>query len=256
MANNFDKALGYVLISEGGNSDDPRDPGGRTSRGITQREYNAWASNNGKTDVGDVWYAPDNDIREIYMEQYWNPYCPKMPDGFDYLFFDMSVNCGRTGAVRQLQKALGVEVDGMYGQVTHAALLNQANIGLVKRLSDVRRDYYKSLRNFNTYGRGWLNRVAYAESNAISMVSPDTTIPAVTISTAKATDPAHPTVSPEASGVATGGLMTVLAGFKDQISGLSYYIPNINYILLGIAVLGLGYTAYSYWKKNKVNQAI
>ena len=32
----FGKCVGLVLVSEGPNSDDPRDPGGRTSRGITQ----------------------------------------------------------------------------------------------------------------------------------------------------------------------------------------------------------------------------
>jgi len=42
MEANFAKALAWLRTSEGGNDDDPDDSGGRTSRGITQREYNAY----------------------------------------------------------------------------------------------------------------------------------------------------------------------------------------------------------------------
>ena len=111
MADNFELSLQYVLADEGGNSDDPHDHGGRTSRGITQREYDAWNKLNGKRG-GDVWNATDADIRSIYQSQYWEPYCAALPSGLDYLFFDISVNAGRTQAVRQFQKALGnVAVD-------------------------------------------------------------------------------------------------------------------------------------------------
>ena len=38
----FPTSVALTLVSEGGNDDDPRDPGGRTSRGITQNEWNNW----------------------------------------------------------------------------------------------------------------------------------------------------------------------------------------------------------------------
>lgn len=43
MANErgFDRALPHVLIHEGGKVDHPKDPGGRTYKGITQRVFNA-----------------------------------------------------------------------------------------------------------------------------------------------------------------------------------------------------------------------
>src|SRR4029077_20066406 len=89
-AANFHKCLQLVLVSEGGNDDDPDDAGGRTSRGITQREYNAYR----KTHSGlpsDVWKAPRSAIEAIYEISYWKPWCPQFPDGVDYVFFDVAV---------------------------------------------------------------------------------------------------------------------------------------------------------------------
>ena len=39
MTSDFSEALRLVLAQEGGRVDDPRDPGGRTNRGITQATY-------------------------------------------------------------------------------------------------------------------------------------------------------------------------------------------------------------------------
>ena len=98
MESNFKASLDLVLKSEGGNDDDPQDHGGRTSRGITQREYDAWRREKGML-TQDVWKAPDSDIAMIYHDEYWRPWCDGMPMGVDYLFFDMSVNGGPGRAI-------------------------------------------------------------------------------------------------------------------------------------------------------------
>ena len=41
MKENWDKSFDMVLVHEGGYVNDPRDPGGRTNMGVTQR---AWES--------------------------------------------------------------------------------------------------------------------------------------------------------------------------------------------------------------------
>lgn len=56
----FQKCLAVTLKFEGGNDDDPRDPGGRTSRGILQREYDRYRDARGLP-RGDVWRAADVD---------------------------------------------------------------------------------------------------------------------------------------------------------------------------------------------------
>jgi lysozyme family protein len=60
----FATCVALVLRDEGGNDDDPRDPGGRTSRGIAQREWDVWrASHPGLP--SDVWQAPQDQILGI-----------------------------------------------------------------------------------------------------------------------------------------------------------------------------------------------
>jgi lysozyme family protein len=115
VASNFKASLALVLQSEGGNDDDPADHGGRTSRGITQREYDAWRAEN-KKPLMDVWSASQADINAIYREEYWDPFCDGLPKGLDYLYFDMAVNAGPNRAAILLQRALKVTDDGGLGR--------------------------------------------------------------------------------------------------------------------------------------------
>lgn len=68
--NDFDRALGIVLRSEGGKVDDHLDRGGRTNRGITQRTYDGWREDMG-LDRQDVYNISDNEVHEIYRTLYW-----------------------------------------------------------------------------------------------------------------------------------------------------------------------------------------
>ena len=263
MKSNFNVALKYVLIDEGGNSDDPHDHGGRTSRGITQREYDSWCSLHGKP-RSDVWGASDETIKRIYQEQYWNPYCDNLPSGLDYLFFDISVNAGRTQAVRQFQKALGVNVDGMFGQVTSAAIQNQGTPDAserIKRISDVRRAFYRHLKQFPRYGRGWLSRVDHAEKGALALNSNKTfnkpSVPSISPK-ANENDLSRTTVSPETSGttgMVSGGLLEILNNFKDSISSFTD-IQYVKYALIAVAVASFAYAAYGFWHRSKVQKAM
>ena len=85
MKEMFEQSLKLVRMDEGGNDDDPQDPGGRTSRGITQREYNAWRVSKGHV-VADVWGASEEEVDAIYHDQYWNPWCDFFPKALDYVF--------------------------------------------------------------------------------------------------------------------------------------------------------------------------
>lgn len=168
-ASNFPASLKLVLKSEGGNDDDPDDHGGRTSRGITQREYDAWCKENFKP-KGDVWQAPDAFIAQIYYAEYWNPYCDSFPTGLDYLFFDMAVNAGPYRAATLLQRALDVREDGRIGPITRAAVQKVDPNVLIRRFSDVKRIWYKAL-NQPKYTRGWLNRTTEVQANATRMLA-------------------------------------------------------------------------------------
>ncbi len=168
VASNWKTSLIALLSSEGGNDDDPSDHGGRTSRGVTQREYTAWRKENGLQDL-DVWKAPQSDIENIYHEEYWNPYCDSLPVGPDYLYFDMAVNAGPYRAAVLLQRALGVTADGRIGPITRDAIIRASGSKLVNDYSRVKTDFYISLHQ-PKYTRGWLNRVAEVKATALKMI--------------------------------------------------------------------------------------
>ncbi len=81
-ADNWPRSLALLLKSEGGNDDDAADHGGRTSRGVTQREYDAWRKLQDKS-TRDVWTANDDEISQIYHTEYWLPLGDLLPVGID-----------------------------------------------------------------------------------------------------------------------------------------------------------------------------
>lgn len=170
VAANFPASLALVLQSEGGNDDDPQDHGGRTSRGITQREYDAWRTSQGLP-TQDVWTASQDDIETIYHDNYWEPYCDDMPIGLDYVYFNNCVLAGPRRATILLQQALGVTADGMVGPMTLAAVASRDPASAIRAYSAAATTWYHSL-NQPRFTKGWLNRVAFVENNALSMVSP------------------------------------------------------------------------------------
>lgn len=168
MKENFASSLALVLKSEGGNDDDPADHGGRTSRGIIQREYDAWRRGKGLP-TRDVWTATDDEISTIYHDEYWAPYCDDFPVGLDYLYFDMAVNAGPNRAAKLLQQALGVTADGRIGPITKEAVKNADPKKLIADYSEAKRNFYLGLHQ-PRFTKGWLNRTASVEGSAISMV--------------------------------------------------------------------------------------
>ena len=167
-ASNFDKSLAFVLKNEGGSDDDPQDHGGRTSRGITQKEYDAWRQEQNEP-TQDVWTASDSDVRTIYHDEYWEPFCDSFPNGVDYLYFDMAVNAGPYRASILLQRALGVTADGRIGPITRQAAATANPKTLINSYTSAKRSFYLSLHQ-PRYTNGWLNRCNDVQANALTMV--------------------------------------------------------------------------------------
>lgn len=168
MKSNFPASLAAVRKSEGGNDDDPADHGGRTSRGIIQREYDAWRRLKGLP-TRDVWTATEAEINEIYHDEYWNPNCDLLPVGADFLLFNMNVNAGPSRGAKILQLALGVAADGRIGPITREAALKADPLKLIESYSNVSRDFYIGLHQ-PRFTKGWLNRVAEVRKTALIMV--------------------------------------------------------------------------------------
>jgi lysozyme family protein len=160
----FDAALSFVLAWEGGLSDDPADPGGRTNRGITQQEYSRWLAGQGLDQTLDVANMDDTQMEAIYQSDYWIPaHCPELPSKDDLLQFDTAVNMGVGRAIRFLQQAAGAPVDGVFGTQTLQAVQNANPAQLVSMYCDARESFYRALAQRDTslakFLPGWLNRL-------------------------------------------------------------------------------------------------
>ena len=112
-------ALRLILAHEGGKVDHPKDPGGRTNRGITQRVFDAWRVQRGQPKA-DVWKISEKEAREIYTAQYLTPIrFDDLPPGLNYAVADFAVNSGVSRAVRELQKLVKVQkVDGALSDIS------------------------------------------------------------------------------------------------------------------------------------------
>ncbi len=166
MIENFDKALALVLKSEGGYVNDSRDPGGRTNLGVTQR---AWEQYVGRTATEDEMRSlTPTLVAPFYRIKYWNKAgCDKLPPGIDYMVFDASVNMGPFRGVQLLQQACGLPKeaqDGVIGPQTLAAVESTPNVR--HEYSNAKETFYRSLKTFPVFGKGWLNRIVEVEKNA------------------------------------------------------------------------------------------
>ena len=119
-AERYNEALKRVLVHEGGYVNDPRDPGGATMKGVTQRTYDGYRKRLGlpSRPVSQITSA---EVGEIYRRQYWAAVRgDELPAGIDYVLFDGAVNSGPVQSIKWLQRALGVSVDGVLGEATVA----------------------------------------------------------------------------------------------------------------------------------------
>lgn len=160
---------------EGGNDDDPHDPGGRTSRGITQREYDAYRKNKGLPQL-DVWKAPESDITDIYLNDYWRASrADQLQSGVDLIVFDGAVNSGIAQATKWAQRAVNAQgkklnVDGIIGPQTVAALNECEPKALIESMCDQRLAMLRTLSTWPRYRGGWTSRVEDMRKTALGMV--------------------------------------------------------------------------------------
>jgi len=167
MKSNLDAALRLVLAHEGGYSDNPADPGGKTNRGVTQRVYDAYRKRKG-LGIQSVRGILADEVAEIYKHQYWDAVrADDLPAGLDYAVFDYAVNSGPRRAIQDLQRTLGVTPDGIIGSVTLAAIGDVFTV--IDRLCERRLAFLRGLKHYKTFGRGWERRVAEVADAAVAM---------------------------------------------------------------------------------------
>ena len=169
MANNFERSLAYVIKHEGGYVDHPRDPGGRTNLGVTQKTYEQWVER--VVTEAEMKTLTTDDVAPIYRSEYWNRIRgDALPLGVDYALFDFAVNSGVRRAVRTIQRIVGVHDDGLMGPFTIGAIKSVDSADLIEDLCNARMAFLRDLPHWDTFGKGWTRRVNEVEDIAKAMI--------------------------------------------------------------------------------------
>ena len=168
MNENWGKCFEMVLVHEGGYVNDPRDPGGRTNLGVTQRAWEAYL-NRSVTETEMRGLTPAA-VKPFYKAMYWDKIKgDHLPSGVDYAAYDLAVNSGVGRSAKYLQEIAGVTADGAIGPKSLEAIKTCNSKELVDSLCDMRLDFLKRLPTFATFGKGWSRRVAEVKEKALSM---------------------------------------------------------------------------------------
>jgi lysozyme family protein len=166
MQGSFQECLDLVLKAEGGWVNHKDDPGGETNLGVTKR---VWEEYIGHT-VESLKKLTKEDVAPLYELKYWRPcYGEVLPRGLDFVVFSMGVNAGPGRSVKLLQSSIGCVPDGVIGPKTRGLISDNNSATLIAKFSESRREYYRSLKNFPIFGKGWLNRVDHEEAEALQM---------------------------------------------------------------------------------------
>ena len=168
--NNFKECLDLVLKSEGGWTGShglAGDSGGETNLGVTKAVWEEWVGH----PVNTLKNLTKEDVAPLYEQRYWKPcYAEVLPRGIDYLVFSMGVNAGAGRSVKLLQQSIGCLSDGIIGSRTRSLISASNSATLISKFSETRREYYRSLKSFPIFGRGWLARVDREEQEALQMI--------------------------------------------------------------------------------------
>ncbi|TJV21100.1 MAG: N-acetylmuramidase [Mesorhizobium sp.] len=263
------ESLAKVLAHEGGYSNNKKDPGGPTMKGVTQRVYDAYRRGKGLA-VRSVKSLTTDELNDIYDKQYWDAVKGDLlPDGVDYVVFDGGVNSGPGRSIMWLQQALRPvytgRIDGVMGMGTIAALKSiNNNDALIDRICDARMNFLRHLGTFPTFGKGWTARVADVQAIGKAWATGETPQAAnfvdggqakAVVEDAKAAPSTAPADAAIGGGGAGLGVSGTLQGLQEQLSPLSYaseWITKIVVILaLVSALLIFGGAVYRWYTNRK-----
>ncbi len=153
MRSNKQPCMDFMFQFEGGYVDNPHDPGGATNLGITLKTLGAWRHKVvTKQDVRNLSKAEATDI---YSANYWAPINGDvLPKGVDLMGFDIAVNMGPGRAKKWLDQTNTLPT-----------------IERIKKLDALRLGFWRALRTFPVFGRGWLRRESACMALALKMAS-------------------------------------------------------------------------------------
>jgi len=168
MPNDFKECLELVLKSEGGWVNNPADPGGETNLGVTKRVWEEYVGHH----VDTMKNLTKELVAPLYEQKYWRPcYGEILPRGLNFVVFSMGINAGTGRSIKLLQSSIGCVPDGVIGPKTRELISDSNCAAIIGKFSEARREYYRSLKTFPIFGKGWLARVDREEKEALEMAN-------------------------------------------------------------------------------------
>lgn len=156
----------FILKWEGGFVNDPDDLGGATNKGVTFATYRQYKKNKGlhEPTIGDLKNISDEEWTEIFKKMYWDRWQADRINNqsvanivVDWLW------ASGVYAIKRPQKLLGVQVDGIVGEKTLAALNAQDPMSIYFAIKNDRIRFIDEIckaRPANEkFRKGWLNRI-------------------------------------------------------------------------------------------------
>jgi lysozyme family protein len=172
------ESMKNIFLSEGGYTNDPRDPGGPTNWGITIFDANKYAAEFGwivgrKVTAADIRAMPKWFAEKVYDAKYWDALdADALPAGLDYVLVDYGVNSGIGRAGKVLRRLLGLP-DNDYRVTAEvlAAVAKRKVSDLINAINAERLRFLKSLSTWSHFGPGWGRRVASVNAIALHMAA-------------------------------------------------------------------------------------
>ena len=176
-------ALAYVLVHEGGFSNNPNDRGGVTLEGVTQKVYDAARADKGlprRALAPEMRGQPEwiKERNDIYRWRFWLPCAgDKLPAGLDYAVFDWCVNAGVKQASKHLRRALNLPEEDWLITPDVLSQVRRTHVpSLLRDLYAIRVKFYRALCTARAaqcgFLPGWLARAATGEALALKLNNP------------------------------------------------------------------------------------
>lgn len=226
MNRKFERCHAVTAKWEGGWSDHPADPGGRTMYGVTEVVYHAWLKKKGRA-LKPVRNITKAEALAIYHDQYWLPVGgPTLAVGVDLATYDAGVNAGVSRGRRWLLASVG-----------------GPDHETVRKICKARLSFKQGLSIWKTFGKGWTNRVVDIEAKGVAWaVAAKADQPAVKQKLEDEEGKAKGLANKQTGGgAAAGGGGAAPAGVDqaDQIAG---------WLLGGFLVAGVLVAAFLLWR--------
>lgn len=155
---NFLRCHDVTAKWEGGWSDHPSDPGGKTMYGITLAKFREHYPNGTAAQLRNI---SRKTALDIYAKDFWRPLaCETLPAGVDLAVYDAGVNSGPARAKKWL-----------------AASAIGSAVQTVKAICAKRLGFVQSLKIWKTFGKGWSRRIADIEAKGVAWAMAATAAP-------------------------------------------------------------------------------